>query len=140
MRKFLTIALTAVSVALAACGGGGDDPIGPANVAGTYTLQTVNGSPLPFTTSEDATYKAEILSSAITLNGNNTFSWAFTGRSTDNGTPTTNSETFTGTYTINGSSIRMTDSEGYTDATVGNGTITMVIEGPAGTFTLLFRR
>lgn len=139
MRNITAITLAA-SLALTACGKDSSGPDTGADIAGTYTLTTVNGSPLPFTTDEDATYKAEILASAITLRGDRTFSWSFTGRSTDNGTPTTDSETFTGTYTVNGSAIRLTDSEGYTDATVADGVITIVITGPVGTVNLRFVR
>jgi hypothetical protein len=49
------IALVATAIALtgsvAACGDDDDGPTTPANISGTYTLQTVAGQPLPFTTS-----------------------------------------------------------------------------------------
>jgi uncharacterized lipoprotein YehR (DUF1307 family) len=47
------LALVATAIALtgsvAACGDDDDGPTTPANIAGTYTLQTINGTPLPFT-------------------------------------------------------------------------------------------
>jgi hypothetical protein len=83
MRRLIPALLAGLVLSATACGGG--DSSGPASIAGTYTLQTVNNAPLPFTTSEDATYKAEILSWVVTLNDNNTYSHVFRGRSTDNG-------------------------------------------------------
>lgn len=137
MRKILTAALAATSIVLAACG---DSSGPPANITGTYTLETVNNAQLPFTTDEDETYKAEILASAITLRADKTYTWDFTGRSTDYGVPTTNTDTFTGTYSVSGSTITLNDPESYATATLSTDTITMVIEGPIGVFTLVFRR
>lgn len=143
MRKILTIALAATSIVLAACG----DSSGPDSISGTYTLRTVNGQQLPFITDEDETYKAEILSMAITLKADETYSAVFTGRSTDNGQPTTNTVPFSGTYSLTGSTLTLDDSEGFLDpdgsvnATLSTDTITMVIEGLPGTFfTLVFKR
>jgi len=138
MRKLMTLALAATTVVLAACSG--SDSTGPESIAGKYTLTTVNNAQLPFTTSQDATYKAEILASAITLRDDKTFTWDFTGRSTDNGVVDQGTDSFSGTYTIVGSTITLLDSEGSTSASLGNGTITMVISGPVGVFTLLFVR
>lgn len=138
MRKLMTLALAATTVVLAACGG--SDSTGPESIAGKYALTTVNNAQLPFTTSQDATYKAEILASAITLRDDKTFTWDFTGRSTDNGVVDQGTDSFSGTYTVVGSTITLLDSEGSTSASLGNGTITMVISGPVGVFTLLFVR
>lgn len=140
MNRILSIAVAAGTLALAGCGSGDDGPMGLDEVAGTYHLETINNAPLPFTTDEDETYKAEILSSSITLREDRTFSWAFSGRSTDNGVATINSETFTGTYTLSGSRLTLTEPEGSTDATLADDTITIVVTGPIGTFTLRFRR
>lgn len=143
MRKILTVALAATSIVLAACG---DSSGPPASITGTYTLETVNGAQLPFTTDEDETFKAEILSMAITLKADETYSAVFTGRSTDNGQPTTNTVTLSDTYSVTGSTLTLNDSEGFFDpdgsvnATLSTDTITMVLESPIGTFTLLFRR
>lgn len=138
MHKLMNLALAATTVVLAACAG--NDSTGPESIAGTYTLRTVNNTQLPFTTSQDATYKAEILASAITLRDDETFSWDFTGRSTDNGIVDQGTDTFTGTYTVVGSTITFLDPEGSTSASLGDGTITMVISGPVGVFRLLFVR
>jgi hypothetical protein len=75
MRRLIPALLAGLVLSATACGGG--DSSGPASIAGTYTLQTVNNAPLPFTTSEDATYKAEILSWVVTLNDNNTYRYGW---------------------------------------------------------------
>lgn len=138
MRKLMILALAVTTATLSACGG--KDSTGPDSIAGTYTLTTVNNAQLPFTTSQDATYKAEILASSITLRDDKTFTWSLTGRSTDNGIVDQGTDSFSGTYTITGSTLTLKDPEGSTTATLGDGVITMVIDGPAGRFTLVFVR
>jgi hypothetical protein len=138
MRRLIAVLFAGLALTSTACGGG--DSSGPPSIAGTYTLQTVNNAPLPFTTSEDATYKAEILSWVVTLNANNTYSFAFRGRSTDNGVPTENTITRTGTYTVSGSTVAMFDSVDNSSltATVSGGVLSIVIDGPVGVFNLHF--
>ncbi len=140
MRRLIPVLLGTLALTATACGG--SDSTGPASIAGTYTLQSVNSAPLPFTTSEDATYKAEILSWVVTLNDNNSFSHVFRGRSTDNGQPTENTVTGAGTYTVSGSTVDMFDpsDNSHLQASVSGTTMTMVIDGPLGTFTLRFTR
>jgi hypothetical protein len=141
MRRFIPILLGALALAATACGGG-DSSTAPTSIAGTYTLQSVNNAPLPFTTSEDATYKAEILSWVVTLNDNNSFSHVFKGRSTDNGQITENTIAGAGTYTLSGATVDMLDASdnSHLQASVSGSTMTVVVEGPAGTFTLRFTR
>lgn len=140
MRRFIPVVFASLALAATACGGG--DSSGPASIAGTYTLQTVNNAQLPFTTDEDATYKAEILSWVVTLNDNRSYSYVFRGRSTDNGQPTENTITSTGTYTVSGSTVDMFDPSDNSNltATVDGNTLTIVIDGPLGVFTLRFTR
>jgi hypothetical protein len=139
MRRFIPILLGALALTASACG---DSSTAPTSVAGTYTLQSVNNAPLPFTTSEDATYKAEILSWVVTLNDNNSFSHVFKGRSTDNGQITENTITGAGTYTLSGATVDMFDPSDDSDlqATVSGSTMTVVIDAPLGAFTLRFTR
>jgi hypothetical protein len=141
MRRFIPILVGVLALAATACGGG-DSSTAPTSVAGTYTLQSVNNAPLPFTTNQDATYKAEILSWVVTLNDNNTFSHVFKGRSTDNGQILENTLTSAGTYTLSGATVDMLDpsDNSHLQATVTGSTMTVVIEGPLGTFTLRFTR
>ena len=138
MRRLIAVLFAGLALTSTACGGG--DSSGPPSIAGIYTLQTVNNAALPFTTSEDATYKAEILSWVVTLSANNTYSFVFRGRSTDNGVPTENTITSTGTYTVSGSSVEMVDSVDNSSltATVSGGVFSMVLDGPIGVFNLHF--
>jgi hypothetical protein len=140
MRKLIPILVGALALTATACGGG--DSTAPPSIAGTYTLQSVNNAPLPFTTSEDATYKAEILSWVVTLNNDKTFSHVFRGRSTDNGQTTENTLTSSGAYTLSGSTVDMFDNSdnSHLQASVSGSTMTIVIDGPIGTFTLRFTR
>ncbi len=50
MRRLASVVLT--GVLLTACGG---DAFSPEDVSGTYNLETVNGSPLPVTQTDDST-------------------------------------------------------------------------------------
>ena len=140
MRRLIPALLAGLVLSATACGGG--DSSGPASIAGTYTLQTVNNAPLPFTTSQDATYKAEILSWVVTLNEDRSYSFVFRGQSTDNGQTTVNTITSTGTYTVSGSTVDMFDpvDNSNLSATVNGNTLTIVIDGGVGVFTLRFTR
>ena len=140
MRKLIPILVGALALTATACGG--SDSTAPPSIAGTYTLQSVNNAALPFTTSEDATYKAEILSWVVTLNGDNTFSHVFRGRSTDNGLTTENTITSSGTYTRSGATVDMIDNSDNSrlQASVSGSTMTIVIDGPIGMFTLRLTR
>jgi hypothetical protein len=139
MQKSLLATLAAASLVLTGCGKDATDPT-PSSVAGTYTLTTVNGEPLPFVTSQDETYTAEILASTLTLRADGGFTWSVTGRSTDNGQTTTNSQSFSGTYTVSGPNITLTDSEDPLTGTVGADTITLTIPGVPLAMVLVFER
>ena len=141
MRRFIPVLLGALALTATACGGG-DSSTAPTSIAGTYTLQSVNNAPLPFTTSEDATYKAEILSWVVTLDDNNGFSHVFKGRSTDNGQTTQTTITGAGTYTVFGSTVDMFDptDNSHLQASVSGSTMTIAVDGPLGAFTLRFTR
>jgi hypothetical protein len=65
MRKFVFLA--AGLVALAACNNDSTSPNG--SVTGTYSLQTVNGSSLPFTFSDGSV----LVSDRLSLNSNGTY-------------------------------------------------------------------
>ena len=78
----------------------------------------------------------------VTLNANGTFSHVFRGRSTDNGQPTENTITSTGTYTVSGSSVEMFDPTDNSSlvATVSGNVLSIAIDGPIGVFNLRFTR
>lgn len=81
MRKFVFLA--AALVALGACNNDSTSPNG--SVSGTYSLRTVNGSPLPFTFSDGSV----LVSDRLSLNGDGTYvdiaTFSNTGSATEQG-------------------------------------------------------
>src|SRR5213595_3608321 len=80
MRKLL---LACAAVATLGCGGG--DSTGPAaSVEGTWNLQTVNGSALPFTAAfvSSPLYRFEILGDQVIVDADGTFTEYTTSRET----------------------------------------------------------
>lgn len=125
------MAATVIAVA-AACGGGdGNGGITEvASVAGTYSLKTVNGAPLPFVFLDESGYKLEITASGYTLSSAGTFSVTATFRETENGVVTTATETSTGTYSVNGSTVTFIDTDGETLAgTISGNTLQFSEDG-----------
>jgi hypothetical protein len=135
MKTIARLLLLAVVPVFAAC----DDDGGPElNVEGTYQLQTVNNQALPFVLDQEGTiYLEELLSAAITLNANGTFTDIATVRTTDNGVVTTESQPDGGIYTQNNSVVSLHYQGGGTINTTVNGN-TMTIVGPGLTF--VFRK
>jgi hypothetical protein len=128
MRRLL---LGIASLALVGCGG---DSTGPnASVVGTWNLQTVNGSPLPYTaifTAGPPVYRLELVSDTFVAASNGTYTEAFTSRETDGTTVTTTTENDTGTWTQNNGSVTITSSDGtVTSASVSGNTITLNEQG-----------
>ena len=140
MRRQIAVLVAGLALTSAACGG---DSSGPTSIAGTYTLRTVNNSSLPFITSQDETFKAEILSWVVTVNDNGTYSYVFQGRSTDNGVATVNTIVANGTYTVSGSTVELFDpaDDSTLTGTLNGNSITFVVDAtPVGVFTLQFVR
>jgi hypothetical protein len=125
MRRF--VALLAFA-ALAACGG--DSSTSPGVVTGTYSLQSVNGSPLPFTVIQIGADKYEIISDVIVLNEGGSFSETTNDRTTQNGVVTTSTITDAGTYTLTGTAITLVSTQsGTINGSVNNGTLTLTDQG-----------
>ena len=109
-------------------------------IAGTYTLQTINGNPLPFTVGQVGTsFKLEIMSDVFTINSNMTFRDISVTRVTEDGVPTTTTDTINGTWTANANktTITFTDDEGTTlNANLTSTGMTASGQG----FTFVYRR
>ena len=147
-----TLCFLALAVALGvACG----DPTGPEDVAGTYTLQTVNGSGPPWFTlhsSGQGTFNGqpvlveqtiELISGSLHLHGDATFSAtsilretlvarSLTGGIVMDSVVTLPPETVGGTYTVTGRTIQLA----FSDGTVHTGSLsgrvlTMIVDGVA---------
>ncbi len=104
MRGLTFVATLIMVVLLAACGDKVSAPT-PASVAGTWRLQTVNGSGLPYVLMQSAAGKAELISDVITAAADGTFSRVALTRFTVNGKSETGAESDVGTFTLNGPSI-----------------------------------
>jgi hypothetical protein len=140
MRKVIGALLLAM---LVACGG--DKATGPEAIAGTYTLRTVNGASVPAVVFQDSQEKDELTGGSISLNADKTWSGTLTAKVTDltTGASGTFAAPANGTYTSNGGTITLTDSQDGSQltGTVGGGTLT--IGGDIGlgvVLTLVFKR
>lgn len=137
MRVFTKLAAIAVlGLAAAACGGGGDDGINePVSIAGTYNLQTIDGQSPPVVVFDEPGLKVEIVSGNFVLNANGSFTTTVGWRLTEGTQVSTESETFPGTYTVNGSTVNFTYSDGDTDsATLAGNTLTFSEGGSSVVF------
>ncbi|HLB09928.1 MAG TPA: hypothetical protein VK617_10355 [Gemmatimonadaceae bacterium] len=143
-RMVLALALFASVVFASACGS--DSPTGPKNVPGTYSLRTVDESPLPFLVPEQREHVIVINSVTATLNGNNTYAVAGTG--TEDGNAST-VITDAGTYTQSGSTLNFTSTMlgGATYSATAKSDSIFTVSLPGGfvdsdraTFALLFEK
>jgi hypothetical protein len=99
-RRTLTFSIFAFC---AACAGG---IVGSATVNGTYTLRTINGAALPYSTTTGGV-TTEVIDDAITLYAGSTYSELGHSRTTTNGQVTNNTNTETENYTLLGNSVTL---------------------------------
>ena len=85
-----------------------DDGTAPESLVGRYTLQTVDGNPLPFVIIQVEADKVEVTAAHINLNKDRTCSDSFTLVTTEDGIETTESKTDVCTYTTNNTGITIT--------------------------------
>ena len=129
MRRLASVVLT--GVLLTACGG---NPFSPEGVSGLYLLETVNGSPLPFSqtvTQNGVTVTTTTTAGSVSLNANGTYSVSITFSGAIGGdTPTTTlTSTDSGTFELvapsairfTSSEFRLTTSDGETISTSSGG-------------------
>lgn len=123
------------AVLFAGCDGG---VTGASATTGTYTLRTVNGESLPYTTSGSGANKTEILDDKFILYEGNTYQESGTTRVTVNGTASTVPISETGSYQTLGTSMTFLNSAGNRQRiALGDGSkITFVDNG----LTLVFRK
>ncbi len=115
-----------------------DSIVGSPTVTGTYTLRTINGSPLPHVLAETGTSRTEVLDRAITLHQGSTYAQSGRIRVTENGEATIVSTPATGTYSLFGNSVSFRSNAAGSDAVA-------IIDGNIMTFvepgmTLVFRK
>lgn len=110
MRRLV---LACAAVALLGCGGG--DSTGPvASAEGSWSLQTVGGTALPYTYAYDAAsqHRQEVLSDVFDMNSDGTYVETFTTRDTQGTTVTTETATDAGTWSQSGRTVTVTFSDG----------------------------
>jgi hypothetical protein len=130
MRRAL--AVIAVLGLLTACGSDSSTQPTGNSIAGTWVLQTANGSALPFVYSQQGANKAEVVSDIATVDTHGAYTQITQIRLTINGQVTTQSVSDAGTYTLNGTAIvlRSNDGSSVTGSVSGN-TFTLAIDGVA---------
>jgi hypothetical protein len=113
--------------------GGGDLP-STTGVAGVYSLKTVDGKPLPFTSVQTTSEKREILDDALTLTNANTWSRLLHVRSTINGTASMLTLTDAGTYSKGdlGTYLFVAQNQNPFPGTIVNGVISLSLRNPVG--------
>lgn len=102
----VALTLAAVVATLAACGGDKKSPTGPTNVAGTYSLATIDGNPLPFTVPNNPHHTVVVQSATMTLGSDHSYTLAGTG--TSDGGASTQVVADAGTYAFSGSTVTFT--------------------------------
>ena len=115
MRRLLAACVALLAIAC------GDSTSPSASAAGTWTLQTVNGAPLPFVLLQVGADKLELTSDVITANSTGSFTQMTTLKTTEDGQVTTESIPDAGTYTQAGTAITFTFNS---DGSTGTGTLT----------------
>lgn len=131
MRRLLSLALVFAAIA---CGSDNSTTPTQASVAGTWTLKTVNGSPLPVTLATSPA-KIELLSDVVTATANGTWTSSQQVRTTIGTQATTSTTNDAGTYTLSGNNVAILSSSAGSTAQAGtlNGnTLTLVTS--AGTW------
>lgn len=129
MRKLLIASLAALSLAAAAC----SDSTAPApSVAGTYALQSVNSTALPFTLVTEGAYKLEVLSDSYQLRDDGTYAGTTSMRETAGTDVSLTDEPSHGTWSRSGNSIVLTDSDDPTikkTAALDGAKLTVSVDG-----------
>ena len=137
MRRLVAILLAfAVPMTVAACGMDGSPLVGPASVAGTYTLRTINGSPLPYALFQAGDDKYEITAGAITLAEGGTWSQSSAERMTEGSSVVTSTSTVTGTYSRTGTVITLVSpAAAPVTGSLDSGTLTLTQDGYLAVYT-----
>jgi len=106
-----------------------------ASLAGTWSLQNINGIALPFVLAQTATSKSEVLSDIVTATSGGTYTEVTQIRTTLNGQATTSTENDAGTYTVTGNAVVIRSNDGSSaSGTVNGTTFTISVGGIAFQF------
>jgi hypothetical protein len=123
------LALAALILA-ASCGGDSTAPT-TVSVAGTWNLQTINGTALPYVLEQTGADKTEITSDVFNVASTGSFTQTTTVRFTQNGAVTTQSVADAGSYTVSGTAVNFTfNSDGSTGTgSLSGNTLTVTSSG-----------
>lgn len=103
------------------------------SVPGTYSLQTVNGSVLPYTYYQSGADSYAVLSDTLVMTAGGAWTESWHERRTVGGTVTTPAFSDRGTYTANGSDITFASQSGGTSTgSFSNGTINWPVQFGTG--------
>jgi hypothetical protein len=134
MRRLVSLAL---ALTIVACSNDSTTEPTNASVAGTWTLQTINGAPLPFTVSSLGTTKIEAVSAVFVVSANGTWTGSSQTRTTVSGQASTSTTPDAGTYTLSGSTIALRSNDGTVETgTISGNTLVAVESG----FTFVFTK
>lgn len=125
LRRFVPVVF---AIALTACGS--DSTTGPtASIVGTWHLQSINGTPLPYVIAQTGTNKTELTADVFTVSVGGSFTETTTLRLTVNGQVTTQSGADAGNYTLNGTAVSFRfNSDGSTGTGAWSGNTVTVAE------------
>jgi hypothetical protein len=126
--------LAVVGLGVGACGSDSSGPDDDGPFSGTYSLRTINGTALPYTVGEVEGFKLEIVSDVFTFNENRTFRDIAVTRETENGVPTTVTDTIDGTFVVLNNTIQLTETGGQQLTATLSGGNTMTASGQGLTF------
>lgn len=134
MRRYLTLIAVLFLSVLSAC----SDSTGPSgSIAGSYTLRTINGAPLPYVEYEEPGYREELTAETLQLNESGTFSLQSSYRETDGGIVRNYTEVESGTYTREGTAVTFRfDAGGTATGSLADNKIIIGIQG----FSLVYQK
>jgi hypothetical protein len=134
MRRWRATTLGLATMIVTACGS--DTSTAPDAVVGIWTMQSVNGSPLPYTVQLGGqTY--QILADQLTLRSSRTFTDEFTiQQPTETGGVDFQTIPSSGTFAVNGNTVVFTYTDGSTETgTVSGESMTIAESGFSAVYT-----
>lgn len=134
MRRTTALRATLLVAALTlACG----EPTSPLGLVGTYTLQSVNSMPLPFTLHQTGATRVEVLDDVLFLSSSSSYSEVGHTRHTTDGIVSLAAPVDAGTFSRRGDVIAMESLlVGHWEGTIEGRTLTLVQQG----YTLVYKR
>ena len=116
MRSLISLAL----VVLVACGDDSTTAPTTDSVAGTWSLQSINGTALPYVVFQIGADKVELVSDVVVAVASGAFTQTTVVRTTSSGQVTTESQADAGTWSLNGTAVTF---QFNGDGTTGTGSI-----------------